>query len=198
MRSLLLIAIFIIAAGALVAQYADQAINAPRKSAYSDAASPPPQVRTVTAPPPPSASPSSAHVQAPPPLPEIIKMAPSARSVTLKGDGHRFRAEGRIDGVRISFLVDTGATTVALRASTAAKLGIHLSQNDYTVKVQTANGVTNAAPVQLKSVEIGDILVRDVRALVQPDDKLHVDLLGMTFLSRVRWTHDRGRLVIEQ
>jgi aspartyl protease family protein len=58
--------------------------------------------------------------------------------------------------------------------------------------------VTKAAAAELRTVEIGDILVRNVRALVQPDEALGVNLLGMSFLSRVRFTHDRGKLVLEQ
>ena len=58
--------------------------------------------------------------------------------------------------------------------------------------------MTKAALVQLRTVEVGDIVVRDVPALVHPDKALGVNLLGMSFLSRVRWTHERGKLVIEQ
>ena len=47
-------------------------------------------------------------------------------------------------------------------------------------------------------VEVGDIVVRNVPAIVMPDEALSVNLLGMSFLSRVRWTHERGRLVLEQ
>jgi aspartyl protease family protein len=47
-------------------------------------------------------------------------------------------------------------------------------------------------------VEVGDIMVRDIGALVVPDKALNVNLLGMSFLSRVRWTQERGRLVLEQ
>jgi aspartyl protease family protein len=47
-------------------------------------------------------------------------------------------------------------------------------------------------------VEVGEITVRDVTALVVPDAALNVNLLGMSFLSRVRWTQDRGQLVLEQ
>ena len=50
----------------------------------------------------------------------------------------------------------------------------------------------------LDRVEINGITVRDVRAMVVPDEALSTNLLGMTFLSRVKWTHDRGRLVLEQ
>jgi len=47
-------------------------------------------------------------------------------------------------------------------------------------------------------VEVGNIMVRNVPALVHPDEALGVNLLGMSFLSRVRWMHERGRLVLEQ
>ena len=61
-------------------------------------------------------------------------------------------------------------------------------------------GIANdlAALVQLRTVEVGDIIVRDVPAIVHSDHGLGVNLLGMSFLSRVRWTHERGKLVIEQ
>jgi aspartyl protease family protein len=58
--------------------------------------------------------------------------------------------------------------------------------------------VTKAALVQLQRVEIGDIVVRNVPALVHADDSLGVNLLGMSFLSRIRWTHERGKLILEQ
>jgi aspartyl protease family protein len=121
------------------------------------------------------------------------------RTVTLNSDrrGH-FQTDVRIDGRNIEIIVDTGASSIALRESSAAKLGIHPSARDYNIKMQTANGVGKAARVQLNRVELGGITVRDVEALVVPDDSLSVNLLGMTFLSRVKWTHDRGRLVLEQ
>ena len=80
----------------------------------------------------------------------------------------------------------------------AAKLGIHPSARDYTIRMQTANGVGKAAPVQLDRVEIDGITVRDVERWWCPTRRSATNLLGMTFLSRVKWTHDRGRLVLEQ
>lgn len=125
--------------------------------------------------------------------------AANSRSVTLaRGNGGHFWTEARIDGRRLELVVDTGASTIALRASDAARLGIHPSARDYSVKVSTANGITKAALVQLQMVEIGNIVVRNVPALVHADDALGVNLLGMSFLSRVRWTHERGKLVLEQ
>ena len=75
---------------------------------------------------------------------------------------------------------------------------VNPAQRDYTIRMNTANGVGRAAQVDLRMVEVGDILVRDVPALVVPDNVLNVNLLGMTFLSRVRWSHERGRLMLEQ
>jgi aspartyl protease family protein len=106
--------------------------------------------------------------------------------------------EARVDGRRLDFLVDTGASQIALRASDAARLGFRPHERDYTIKLHTANGEGRAALVELNSVEVGDIVVRHLRALVVPDSALSVNLLGMSFLSRVRWTHDRGQLVLEQ
>ena len=133
------------------------------------------------------------------PAPAPVSSSASARNVVLtKAPNGHFQVEARVDGRRIEFLVDTGASHIALRAREAARLGIYPRPSDYTVRVSTANGITKAALVQLRSVEVGDILIRDVSAIVHPDEGLSVNLLGMTFLSRVRWTHERGKLVLEQ
>jgi aspartyl protease family protein len=50
----------------------------------------------------------------------------------------------------------------------------------------------------LNRVEVNGITVRDVMAFVMPDEGLSTNLLGMSFLSKVKWTHDKGRLVLEQ
>jgi aspartyl protease family protein len=147
-----------------------------------------------------AAAPAGANAMAmaarPVPAPAVSS---NYRTVTLRGDnrGH-FQTEVRIDGRSIDFLVDTGASSIALRESSAARLGIHPSARDYNIMMQTANGIGKAARVTLNRVELGGITVRDVEALVVPDESLGMNLLGMTFLSRVKWSHDRGRLVLEQ
>ena len=103
-----------------------------------------------------------------------------------------------MDGRRLAFMVDTGASQIALRESDAARLGFHPTPRDYSIKISTANGVGRAARVQLGMIEVGNIIVRDLPALISPDDALGVNLLGMSFLSRVRWSHERGKLIIEQ
>ena len=123
----------------------------------------------------------------------------NSRSLVINRDdsGH-FGVDARIDGRRIAFLVDTGASQITIRESDASRLGFHPARRDYSVKISTANGEGRAAVVDLRTVEVGDIVVRDLRALVVPDEALGVNLLGMSFLSRVRWTHERGQLTLEQ
>jgi aspartyl protease family protein len=121
------------------------------------------------------------------------------RSVTLLSDRRGyFQTDAQVDGRQIEFLVDTGAQSVAIRESDAARLGIHPSARDYNVRTQTANGVGRAARTRLNRVELKGITIYDVEAIVVPDHQLSTNLLGMTFLSRVKWSHEHGHLVLEQ
>ncbi len=141
----------------------------------------------------PASAPPSAMAAQPAPR------AASPSSVTLsRGNGGHFWTDARIDGRRLELMVDTGASQIALRASDAARLAIHPTAREYSVKVATANGMTRVAQVRLRMVEIGSIVVYDVPALVHEDDGLGVNLLGMSFLSRVRFTHEHGKLILEK
>ena len=112
--------------------------------------------------------------------------------------GH-YNVEGRVDGRRMDFVVDTGATIIAIPAREAARLGIHPKRSDYTAQIRTANGTIRAAPTQLARVEVGGLTVRDVAAVVLPDEALSENLLGMSFLGRLRrFEFAEGRLVMEQ
>jgi aspartyl protease family protein len=130
-----------------------------------------------------------------------VEPAPSnSRSVVVPPDrdGH-FRVEGHVDGRRLNFMVDTGASVIALTEQDAAMLGLHPAQREFTSQVRTANGTVNAAPVRLDRVEIGDVTVRDVSALVLPDGALTDNLLGLSFLSRLHhFEYASGKLVLEQ
>jgi len=124
----------------------------------------------------------------------------SGRSLTLESgrDGH-FQLEARIDGRFIDFMVDTGATMVIMRESDAARIGIRPMRSDYTATVSTANGKIKAARATLDRVEVRGITVYDVQALVLPDEALWKNLLGMSFLSRLkRYEYANGRMVLEQ
>jgi len=90
------------------------------------------------------------------------------------------------------FLVDTGASYVALRDSDARAAGIYTNPGDYSYPVRTANGETMAALVTIDEIDIEGLRVDGVKAFVLPDDQLTVNLLGMSFLSRLESVEARG------
>jgi aspartyl protease family protein len=109
------------------------------------------------------------------------------RSVRIRKrtDGH-FMAKTTVNGVVLGMLVDTGASTVVLKTTDAQKLGIDVDRLVYSVPVHTANGTTYAAHVRLKRLAVGSIAVNEVEALVAKPGALKENLLGMSFLSRLR------------
>ncbi|GJL93631.1 MAG: peptidase [Hyphococcus sp.] len=110
---------------------------------------------------------------------------------------HQFYVDADINRRRAKFLVDTGASYVALRDSDAREAGIYTAWTDYTYPVRTANGETKAAYVTLDVIEINGIRVENVKAFILPDDQLAVNLLGMSFLSRIESVEARaGELVL--
>jgi aspartyl protease family protein len=124
----------------------------------------------------------------------------SGRTLMVEGDrqGH-FQVEARVDGRFIDFVVDTGASLVVLRESSAAVAGIRPQPRDYTATAVTANGKIKAAPAKIDRIEIGGISVFDVPAMVLPDEALSKNLLGVSFLSRLRrYEYANGRLLLEQ
>jgi aspartyl protease family protein len=109
------------------------------------------------------------------------------RAVRIRGDGAgHFSAQGAVNDVAISLLIDTGASTVVLKAADAERAGIDLSGLNFSVAVQTANGTAYAAPVRLRSVGVGPIVFDGVEALVAKPGSLNESLLGMSFLRRLR------------
>jgi aspartyl protease family protein len=119
-------------------------------------------------------------------------------SIPRDGRGH-FLTEGRIDGQRIGFMVDTGASIIALNESSAARFGLRPRRDDYKATVTTANGTIKAAPTRLALVDVGGIVVHDVDAMVLPDAALSENLLGLSFLSKLkRFEYTNGKMVLEQ
>ena len=176
MRNFIFIAILALVVAGLAPRFIDKVGGAPGDPA---------QPRTMPSRPAPAASPAA---------------APGGRSLTVRRDnrGH-FNVEGRVDGRRMDFVVDTGATIIAIPEREAARLGIHPARRDYTAQIKTANGTVYAAPTRLAMVEVGGLTVRDVAAVVMPNEALSENLLGMSFLSRLRrFEFADGRLVLEQ
>jgi len=174
MRSLIVFAGLVLAAAGLIANALDRA----------------PQPATNATPP---ASMAAATVGTAP-------ARTAGRSVTIPRDarGH-FQVGGRIDGRRVDFMVDTGASVIALTEREAGRLGIRPSRDDYTAQVKTANGIVKAAPVMLNNVDIDGLVVRNVQALVVPGNALSENLLGLSYLTKLkRFEYANGKLVLEQ
>ena len=174
MRNLLIVAAVLVGAGSWLAQTADRMTATPaRVTGGSNMA-------------------ASARVENPAPT--------GSRTLSIPRDarGH-FQTEGRIEGQRISFMVDTGASMIALNEKSAARFGLRPSRGDYNATVSTANGTIKAARTRLAMVELGGLVVRDVDAMVLPDEALSENLLGLSFLSKLkRFEYANGQMVLEQ
>ncbi|HKN31576.1 MAG TPA: TIGR02281 family clan AA aspartic protease [Roseiarcus sp.] len=108
-----------------------------------------------------------------------------------------FAVAARVDGARVTFLFDTGASMVVLTAADARKAGIDTRGLAFDVPVATANGSALAAEIRLDQVAVGPILMRNVPALVARPGALEESLLGMSFLERLKsYTVERGRLIL--
>lgn len=106
----------------------------------------------------------------------------SVSFVSSRGD--QFIVDAEVDGVGISFLLDTGASDVVLTMVDARRLGIDPDSLEFSRAYRTANGIVYGAPVTLARIEIGPIRLYDVRASVN-GSAMERSLLGMTFLSRL-------------
>ncbi len=116
-------------------------------------------------------------------------------SATLQADarGH-YIVQGQINGGTARMLLDTGATSIALPASDAKRLGINYLKGQIGYS-STANGIVPHYRVKLDTVKIGDIEINQVDAVVQ-EQGLDIILLGMSFLNRTEMRRDGEKMVL--
>ena len=115
-------------------------------------------------------------------------------SLTKESDGH-FHISGTVNGERISFLIDTGATGIVLSPADARRVGINPSDLEYTRVFETANGRGYGAPWRLDELAVGPIVFRNVAISVNQAD-MGQSLLGMAFLDRLQSFEISGRKMI--
>lgn len=124
--------------------------------------------------------------------------APTATSVSIaRGAGGHYWVAGSIDGHVTQFLVDTGATSVAMNEAHARRLGLDYRTQGRRITVNTASGTARAWSLRLDSVKVGAIEVLGVDAVVIEGGAPSEMLLGMSFLNRVRWREEQGTLRLE-
>jgi aspartyl protease family protein len=131
--------------------------------------------------PPPSTQPKPAQSQ----TPAIASQRTSVGEVVLgrAADGH-FYAAGDADGAAVKFLIDTGASVVALTEDDAERLGQYWHPGELKVVGRGVNGTVQGKQIVVKRLAIGDLSAVNVPAVIIPEG-LHVSLLGQSFLSRV-------------
>lgn len=112
--------------------------------------------------------------------------------MVMRADDRHFHVEATVNGRDVDFLVDTGASTVALDRSAAAAIGIDVDGLAFTDRVMTANGMAASAPVTLSYIRIGDIERENVEAAVMDRENDGISLLGMSFLGTLSGVEFRG------
>lgn len=116
--------------------------------------------------------------------------------VLAAGSGGHFVTQGSINGRAVRFVVDTGATNVAMSEAEARRIGVDFSRGQRGM-VRTANGDVVAHRVSLREVRIGDVTVYNVDATVVPSP-MDIILLGNSFLSRFQMKREADVLVLDK
>jgi aspartyl protease family protein len=115
--------------------------------------------------------------------------------LTADPSGH-FLPDGQINGKTVKFMVDTGATTIALGAAEARRINLKYEQGR-RVQMSTANGVSTGYLIRLDSVRVGDVVAYDVDAVISPQSMPFV-LLGNSFLNRFQMQKNNDQLTLEK
>lgn len=131
----------------------------------------------------PATVPAKPPVAAMPAEPALESEPSDAIELTREGDGH-FYTEVDVNSGNVRFLVDTGATAVALTGDDARELGLNWREDELGPIAKGANGMVRGKIIVIDRMQLGDIEARNVRAAIIPEG-LHVSLLGQTFLSQV-------------
>ncbi|KHK89710.1 retropepsin-like aspartic protease family protein [Novosphingobium malaysiense] len=136
--------------------------------------------------------------------PEALPTAadPTSREAWLSGgtvleraqDGH-FYADADVDARSTHFLVDTGASVVALTGSDAQAIGLVWNESDLVPVGRGASGTVYGVPVRLQRVELEDFAAHDVPAAIIPEG-LDVSLLGQSFLAELKGVRIEGDRMI--
>jgi aspartyl protease family protein len=116
--------------------------------------------------------------------------------VLTAGEGGHYFTQGQINDRTVQFVVDTGATSIAISTADADRIGLNYKSAPM-IRMSTANGVIPGWRMQLASVRVGDVVVYGVEAIVSSGAMPYV-LLGNSFLSRFQTSTNNGQMVLEK
>ncbi len=129
--------------------------------------------------------------------PGLAVTQPDGTILIVRDASGHFVLDGRINGVRTEFLLDTGASAVVLSYDDAHHAGYRAQDLSFTVPVSTANGRTLVAPIQINTIAIGEHTLRNIRGFVAQDGSLEASLFGMTALDRLQsWRIEGDKLIM--
>ena len=181
MRTSHVIATFALAAGvaAIIGLYLDPKLEADTSPDAASASTAAPSVASLA-------------------VEEPVVTARRKTTIRNRPDGHYWTRALVNKKTSVEFMVDTGASVVALTYKDAQKMGLRPDQLDYRWEIRTAGGKTMGASVLIDQIQIGQVKVKNVEAMVLRTD-LEQSLLGMSFLRELYSYEFRGdRLIIQQ
>jgi aspartyl protease family protein len=124
--------------------------------------------------------------------------APEKTGAIIRPVNGMYKVPGFINRQPVEFLVDTGASSIAMNANQARKLGINFRYEGEEGYSSTASGYAKIYKLKLDSVQVGDIVVKNVEAAVLEGNFPTTTLLGMSFLNRVNMKRDGQLLMLEK
>lgn len=129
------------------------------------------------------------------PNPQALVQQQSGELMLQRNRAGHYVAEGEINDAKVTFLLDTGASQVALSSHLARQLGLKLGA---AMTLSTANGNVIGYQTRLASVRLGPVEMHDVSAVVSDGMDGQTVLLGMSFLKRLEFTQRDGHLILKQ
>ena len=116
-------------------------------------------------------------------------------NIPMGSNGHFF-TDGFVNGHSVKFMVDTGASAIAIGRFDADRLGLDYKNRGTPVQMGTANGVVTGQRITIAQLRIGEVLVHDIEAVIGPN--MPFALLGNNFLSRFNMQRNNDMMVLEK
>lgn len=118
------------------------------------------------------------------------------KEVTLQRNryGH-YNVTGKINGHKVEFLLDTGATNISIPSKVADRIGL---KRLHEIEFYTANGLAKGYGTKINDARVGDITLHNLKASINPNVDDDIILLGMTFLKRIEFTQRGDLLILRQ
>ncbi len=125
--------------------------------------------------------------------------AAAGKMVFISSDplGHYY-VNGSINGFSTDFVVDTGASLIAMNSNVAKRLGLDYKLEGKEGRASTASGVVKTYFLNLKRVRVGDIELNNIQGSVIEGDFPEITLLGMSFLGKLNMSHEGKLLQLEK